>query len=281
LYLPDELPTARVLITVKTYPFPSSDHGEVVCTAGFLNGDKWVRMYPIPFSVYNGDEKRYPKYGWVELNLIKHPRDFRLESYMPRLGLDEPMQFLDKIGSNNKWAARKEIVNKEIFTSMKDLISLSRTENRSLGTLMPKEITGFSIEKSEREWDPKLLEQLKQMSLFELDANGQATQRRLIKKLPYDFKYKFLSDGDEKPREITIRDWEIGALFWKCLKQAEGDENEAKKLVRKKYFEEFLEQKDLLLFLGTTYEFHLRRMENPFIIVGVFYPPKTSQLALF
>ncbi len=281
MYLPDNLPIARVIITVKTYPFPSSDHGEVVCTAGLLNGEKWIRIYPIPFKLYNGNETRYPKYGWVELDLVKHPSDFRVESYMPRQGMDQPIHFLDKMGTSNGWAARKDIIQKEVFTSLQLMISLSKTENRSLGTLKPKEIIGFSIEKSEREWDSKLVEKLKQMRLFELDANGRAIQRRSIKKLPYDFKYKFLSEGDERPRELTIRDWEIGTLFWKCLKQAQGDENEAKKLVRKKYFDEFVEQKDILLFLGTTYEFHMRRVENPFIIIGVFYPPKTPQLSLF
>ncbi len=278
MYLPTEIPNARVLITVKTYPFPSSDHGEVVCTAGLLDGNRWVRMYPISSSVY--DEKRYPKYGWVELNLVKHPSDFRLESYMPRNGLDEPMRFLDKLDTNDSWAARKEIVQKEIFTSLKDLILLSKTENRSLGTLLPKEIIGLSIEKSEREWDPKLVQKLSQMSLFELN-NGIGQPKRIIKKLPYDFKYRFLSEGDDKPRELTIRDWEIGTLFWKCLWQSKGDEEEAKRLVRQKYFDEFVSKKDLLLFLGTTYEFHMRRVENPFIIIGVFYPPKTPQLSLF
>ncbi len=277
-YLPSELPKAKVLITVKTYPLPSSDHGEVVCTAGLTSDGNWIRMYPISSRMY--DEERYPKYGWVELDLVKHPSDKRLESYMPRRGLDEPMRLLSKMGTDNKWAARREIVQKEVFTSLKQLISLSRTEERSLGTLKPKEIIDFSIEKCEREWTPKQIGKLKQMDLFELDSDGQAKQRRLIKKLPYDFKYKFLSEGDETPRKLTIRDWEIGALFWNCLKQSEGDENEAKKLVRQKYFDEFLSQKDLLLFLGTTWEFHVRRVEEPFIIIGVFYPPKTSQLPL-
>jgi hypothetical protein len=279
MYPSDDLPNARVFITVKTYPFPSSDHGEVVCTAGLLDGERWVRMYPISSNVY--DEKRYPKYGWVELDLVKHPSDSRKESYMPRHGLDESMRFLGKIGTKNAWAARKEIVQKDVFTSMKNLISLSISENRSLGILRPKEIIGLSIEKSEREWDLKLIKKLNQMSLFELDADGQAKQRRLIKKLPYDFKYKFISDGDDTPRELLILDWEIGTLFWKCLYRCEGDENEAKKLVRKKYFDEFVTKKDIHLFLGTHYLFHMRRVENPFMIIGVFYPPKTPQLSLF
>jgi hypothetical protein len=42
MYLPDEILGAKVLITVKTYPQPSSKYNELVCTAGFLEG-KWVR----------------------------------------------------------------------------------------------------------------------------------------------------------------------------------------------------------------------------------------------
>ena len=134
-YLPNEIPNAKVLITVKTYPLPSSDHGEVVCTAGLLENGKWVRMYPISSNMY--DDKQYPKYSWVELNLVKHPSDFRIESYMPKQGLDEPLHFINRIGTDNYWAARKEYVYKEVFTSMNELISLSKSEDRSLGTLKP------------------------------------------------------------------------------------------------------------------------------------------------
>jgi len=38
--------------------------------------------------------------------------------------------------------------------------------------------------------------------------------------------------------------------------------------------------KDLYLFLGTTREFH-GRAPNPFVIIGVFYPPIERQQRLF
>lgn len=278
-YLPDELPKAKVLIAVKTYPLPSNDHGEIVCTAGLINGEKWIRLYPVSSNMY--DNKKYPKYSWVELDLVRHPSDFRLESYMPRKGLDEPFRFIDKIATDDYWAARKEYVYNEVFTSMEKLISLSKSEDRSLGTLKPLKIIDFIIEKAERNWKSQWLDKLKQLSMFDLDDDGQANPRRIIKKVPYVFKYKFLSEGDSRPRELSIHDWEIGTLFWNCLRQSDGDEDAAKALVRQKYFDDFVTQKDILLFLGTTYEFHKRRMDNPFIITGVFYPPKTQQLSLF
>ncbi len=277
--LPNEIPNAKVLITVKTYPLPSSDHGEVVCTAGLLDNGKWVRTYPISSSMY--DDKKYPKYSWVQMDLVKHPSDFRAESYMPKKGLDEPLHFIDRIGTDDYWAARKEYVHKEVFTSMNELISLSKSENRSLGTLKPLKIVDLLVEKTEREWKPQWQEKLKQLRMFDLGDDRNAKPRRIIRKVPYIFKYKFLSEGDSKPRELSIHDWEIGTLFWNSLRQADGDEEVAKSLVRQKYFDEFVTQKDILLFLGTTYEFHQRRVESPFIIIGVFYPPKTQQLSLF
>ena len=36
MYLPTELKNQKVLITVKTYPLPSSKYEELVCTAGLL-----------------------------------------------------------------------------------------------------------------------------------------------------------------------------------------------------------------------------------------------------
>jgi len=278
-YLPNEIPNAKILITVKTYPLPSSDHGEVVCTAGLIENGKWIRMYPISSSIY--DDKKYPKYSWIVMDLVKHPTDFRAESYMPKKGLDEPIHFIDKIGTDVYWAARKDYVHKEVFTSMDKLISLSKSEDRSLGTLKPSKIVDFVFEATERTWKPQRLAKLNQLGLFELDEAGQAQYRKPMRKVPFNFKYRFISEGDNKPRELSIHDWEIGALYWKSLMQTDGDEDAAKALVRQRYFDEFVTQKDILLFLGTTYEFHRRRVDNPFIIIGVFYPPKTQQLPLF
>ncbi|MFN0215821.1 MAG: hypothetical protein ACKVT2_16300 [Saprospiraceae bacterium] len=78
-----------------------------------------------------------------------------------------------------------------------------------------------------------------------------------------------------------IEDWEIGALYWNCLRDAEGDEKKALEKVGKKYDESFRLYKDIYLFLGTTKEWHFRRAKNPFVIIGVFYPKKETQLSLF
>lgn len=276
-YLPLELPNARVLITVKTYPLPSSTYGELVCTAGLLNGEKWIRIYPVPFRFLK-DDQQYPKYGWAELDLVRKQRDFRPETYRPRGNIEDDIRVTGKLSTANSWLARKEYVLKEVFTSMEDLIALAKGESKkSLATLKPTEIIDFVIEDDEREWKQDWLDQLKQMSLFE---TKETNKQEVIRKLPYKFSYRFISEGDDKPRKMMIEDWEIGALFWNSLTRADGDEEIAKQMVRQKYFNEFVTKKDLYLFVGTTLKYHYVA-PNPFVIIGVFYPPKTSQLSLF
>ena len=277
-YLPNELPNARVLITVKTYPLPSRSYTELVCTAGLLNGEKWIRMYPIPFRFLQDEQKKYPKYSWVELNLTRKTDDFRHESYSPKLGVDEPIKVHQQIGTDNAWAARRSYVLKEVFTSMNELIALAKDKNqrKSLATLKPSRIVDFIIEEDEREWKKEWQDQLKQLNMFELPT--ERGHKKLVKKLPYKFSYRFFSEGDKEPRKMMIEDWEIGALFWNCLYRTDGDEQAALELVEQKYLEEFIE-KDLYLFVGTTKQFH-NVAPNPFVIIGVFYPPKTDQLSL-
>ena len=277
-YLPDEIPKAKVLITVKTYPLPSNSYTELVCTAGLFNGEKWIRIYPVSYRFLK-DSSKYPKYSWVELNLVRNTKDFRPESYRPKLGVDEPITVIEKIGTGlaNDWAIRKSYILKEIFTSMIELIQLAKSpEQKSLATLKPSRIVDLIIEEDEREWKQDWLDQLKQLNIFDIPTIGG--QRKVVKKLPYKFSYRFFSEGDKEPRKLMIEDWEIGALFWNCLTRTGGDEQAALQQVRAKYFDEFME-KDLYLFVGTTARYH-NVAPNPFVIIGVFYPPKTNQLSL-
>lgn len=186
---------------------------------------------------------------------------------------------IDKIGTGptHDWAARKSYVLKETFTSLAELIQLAKgPQQKSLATLKPVRIIEFVIEEDEREWKQEWQDQLKQLYMFEIPTKGG--RRKVVKKLPYKFSYRFFSEGDREPRKMMIEDWEIGALFWNCLSRTAGDEQAALQQVRQKYFDEFME-KDLYLFVGTTHRFH-KVAPNPFVIIGVFYPPKTDQLSL-
>ncbi|MCY4287741.1 MAG: hypothetical protein OXC63_04030 [Aestuariivita sp.] len=99
-----------------------------------------------------------------------------------------------------------------------------------------------------------------------------------VRKLLYKFSY-VIEDCHGTRSRMMIEDWEIGQLYWNCFKN--NDEDAATDKVRQKYFADIAQTKDVYLFLGTTYQFHFKRARNPYVIVGVFYPPVDNQPALF
>ena len=279
MYLPFRIPNARVLITVKTYPMPSHGYDELVCTAGLLDGDKWIRIYPVPFRFLTED-RQYSKYSWIEVDLLRKTSDFRPETYSFSEGVEaEDIKVVGKIDTRNGWAERSKYVLKEVFDSMTELIDLAKSnECKSLGTLKPLEITKFEIETSDDRWKRSWQNLANNVTIFDEIDKSIKTKKNPIPKLPFKYYYHFFTKGDDKPRRLQIEDWEIGALFWNCLKRCEGDAEEANKLVRQMYFDEFANNKDLHFFLGSTLQFHRRKAKNPFMIIGVYYPPPNQQL---
>jgi len=270
----------KVLIAVKTYPTLSNKYDELVCTAGFLEDGSWIRIYPIPFRKLEYD-KQYSKYDWIEIDLEKNNSDFRRESYKPK-SIDSPFKIIGRIDSEKgSWRLRKEIVLKNVQTNMTKLIACAKDSKQytSLAVFKPKLILDFKVEKVDRNWDKKKLDTLKanasQLNLFKNSDNPF----EVVQKLPYKFSYKFTSDDDVE-RTMMIEDWEIGMLYWNCLKRHEGDELKACDDVKKKYLDDFAKTKDLYLFLGTTREFHMMA-PNPFIIIGTFHPMRITQTSLF
>jgi hypothetical protein len=272
----------KVLITVTTYPLPSRSYDELVCTAGVLENGQWVRIYPVPLKFLTGLRKDGKiesfKYNWIELELEKRTDDFRPESHSP-LNYDfNDIITHGKIGTQKNWAERKMFCTVNVHTNLTQLIELSKAPtNVSLATFKPTDIIGFEIKEEEnRDWKDEWKELRKQGDLFDEDRDPEIQ----IPKLPYKFNYRFIDDEGTESR-LMIEDWEIGALYWNCLRSVEGDEQKALEKVREKYEHEFLKEKDIFLFLGTTREWHMRRAKNPFVIIGVFYPLKESQTSLF
>lgn len=264
----------KVLITVKTYPTISTKYDELVCTAGFTEEGKFIRIYPIQFRRL-GYENQYKKYEWIDLDLVKNEEDFRPESFRPRT-LDLEPKRLSSINTDNNWSERKNIVLKKVYDNMNQLIL--EAKNKQIGTSLavfkPTKIVDFIWEEVEREWGKNKIAQLQQMSLFGDNGN-------IVRKLPYKFSFIF-EDVTGKRRTMMIEDWEVGALFWRYA----NDEKIACEKVKQKYFDDFAKTKDLYFFLGTTKQYHYVA-PNPFVIIGTFHPtfPKIqkvdSQLKLF
>ena len=177
----------KILIAVKTYPTSSSKYDELVCTAGFLEDGSWIRVYPIPFRKLEYD-KQFSKYDWVEIDIEKNTSDFRMESYKPK-SIETGFKIIDHLDTEDCWKRRKEFALKNVHTNMTELIALAKDAIKytSLAVFKPKEILDFKIEKVEREWDKKKLENLKaraqQLDLFKNSENPF----EVVNKLPYKF----------------------------------------------------------------------------------------------
>lgn len=267
----------RVLIAVKTYPTLSQKYTELVCTAGFRPEGSWIRIYPSPFRFLT-DSQRYKKYQWIELELAKNIKDPRPESYSP-VNIDDIS--LGKIlGTENGWVSRKELIfgSNTIHTNLEIIIAGANANKFSLAVFKPSKIEDFIVEKTESEWEIEKLDAaraaLDQGSLFDESKNSDF---KIMPKLPFRFKYRFVDDSG-KVSNLMIEDWEIGQLYWNCLRGSTP--RKAADKVRDKYLDDFVNKKDLYLFLGTTRRWH-GRAPNPYVIIGTFHPPIVPQLQLF
>ncbi|HLU94396.1 MAG TPA: hypothetical protein VKZ54_09745 [Membranihabitans sp.] len=134
----------------------------------------------------------------------------------------------------------------------------------------------LEIEKVDPDWKNEWKELRKQGDLFSQNQRPEI----LIPKLPYKFYYRFTDEAGKSSR-LMIEDWEIGQLYWNCLRAAQNDEKVALEKVHQQYEEEFINKKDIHFFLGTTLQWHKQRSKNPFVIIDVFYPKNETQLTLF
>lgn len=267
----------KVLITVKTYPTLSKTYDELVCTAGFLEDGSWIRLYPIPFRKLAG-ANQYRKWEWIELDLIKNEKDFRRESYRP-YNIDGVINIGNRIGTSPKeWIERKKIVLRNIYYDMDVLISEARNQNigTSLAVFKPTEILDFYWEDDERDWDQSkldaVLSNIRQPNLFDTQEE-QAIKSQFVpvNKLPYKFKYRFKSRNGSI-HNIMIEDWEVGALYFHYIKKGFSETYACQK-IKEKFFDNLVNDRDLYFFLGTSLKWHNVGI-NPFMIIGVFYPPK-------
>ena len=265
----------RIYVVAKTYPTISEKYAVLVCTAGIREDGSWIRLYPMPFRLLK-DEQKYPKYTWIEVNIERNFSDFRKESFRPDISsiFVEPKPKVD-------WEERRKILlkNTKIYTNKQTLIQKAKDRSNpiSLALFKPAKIIDFIIEKDNRGWDAKKLasleEQSRQLNLFQTIEQIE-NEFRVVKKVPYKFSYRF-EDDEGKKSTLMIEDWEIGMLYFNCLRYSGGDENIALSKVKQKYLESF-STKDIYFILGTTLKNHFVS-RNPFIIIGIFYPPMPPQ----
>ena len=281
----------KVLVTVMTYPSLSDKHFETVCTAGFREDGTWIRIFPVPYRVLLGrdESRRYHKWQWIEVDLEQNfAHDKRRESY--HIKDINSLKLLERIDEKRaNWDLRKSwaLKNKKLYTNMSELLEDTKRDNTSLAVLKPTQIIDVVYEKEDmskfeeklKRQEDKYKAELLQMKLFE-DEFEMSETFQFAEKVPYKFSYVFTTE-DGKQRTLMIEDWEIGMLY-RNMFQRYHDEGVACEKVREKYLK--MAEEDLYLFLGTSYEWHMKNAPDPYLIIGVFAPPKPKedgQLSLF
>lgn len=257
----------RVLITVMTYPHPSKNHREVVCTAGITDNYEWVRLYPIDYR-YRPTEQQFKKYQYIEIDLEPYGNgnDGRKESRKPKLDTIEILG--EPLTTQNKWRERNKIIDNVHHYTLNELKALYEKDKTSLGVVRPTYIHDIVIEEADKEWKPEWQEELNQFRLF-----GEETKR--LTKIPFKFSYIFDCKDNLKSHKIMITDWELGVLYLNQFEKYGSEETAANK-VKEKYLNQLCsKQNDTRFFMGTSFPF------NTWLVLGVYWPPKENQTYLF
>jgi hypothetical protein len=266
----------KVLITVKTFPIPSSKYDELVCTAGVNEQGDFIRLYPInfrdlPFS------QQYKKYQWLEVEATKHKgRDSRKESYRPNC--DSICLHGEPLTSGSNWAERARYVLAKPSQSMEELHEKQARDKTSLGIFQPKEVMDLIITKADEDWKPAFKAQLMQQRLWE----DRKASKEPPRKVPFKFQYKFSCDDVRcnGKHQMMIEDWEVGALYWNCIDEG-ATPIEASQKVKQKFLNQICASDRVTHFYVGTVLAH----PKSWVIIGTFWPKKeesfTSQGLLF
>lgn len=271
----------RILILCKTYPSPSAKHIETSCVAGIDESGKLIRIYPMPFRLVS-DEQQFKKWQWIEARIEKANNDHRPEShkiYIDTINCDESPLPSGEAG----WRQRRQWLSKiQKFTDFGAVEQNRLSNEETLALLQPKRILSLEIKKANSpDWTEdekeKLLQLQSQGDLF--NADDEAKRLRLLKKIPFDFHYRYECEVDDRTTEYRHKlvDWEVGALYWN-VRAKHGDAWEEP--FRKK-IEQQLPASDLMFLMGT-----IHRFPDQWLIVSLIYPPKQppeveNQLSLF
>ena len=94
-----------------------------------------------------------------------------------------------------------------------------------------------------------------------------------LEKIPFDFSYRFsCEDATCTGHKLMCTDWEMLELYRKL---ANGDASRWEEKFRLKFEQQMLHQNDTHFFVGT-----IHTHPSAWIIIGLFYPKRTAQLAL-
>jgi hypothetical protein len=255
----------RAMIVVRTYPVPAKSSIEASCTAAISDDGQWIRMFPVPYRLMDQD-KRFSKWQWINVSLLKASGDPRPESY--KLNIDS-IEIGESLGTQDNWRARRELIKPLKRPSM-CRIQKERDERGSptLGIFRPHQIKRLIIEPTAENWTEAELGTLRQNTLFD------TAPTQTLEKIPFDFRYEFrCGDLDCRGHTMMCTDWEMGQAY-RSWRRDYGDNWES--AFRQRFECEMIEKNDTHFFVGT-----IHQHPGSWIIVGLFYPPRAKTGDLF
>jgi len=253
----------RVVVTVKTYPNPSTKYEETVCTAGFdLELKRFVRLYPVRFRDLPYAQW-FKKWHVIEATLTHKTADCRGDTYTPDPASIRTVDEFYKGPKKDKvdWARRDALVL-PLASTMEDLQARADAFEGSIGLVRVARDSELYLVPDADEWNAKQLSIMNQESLFE-------SSRKPLQKVPWTFRYKFkcADNPDCTGHDLQVFDWEPFELYRNQL--ARWDPNKAHDDVLDKYNVQMGPmRRNVHLFVGTTIS-HPKQ----FSCIGVYAPP--------
>ena len=266
---------AKVLITVKTTPQPSTKYKDIVCTAGVRLGEggpRWIRLYPIPFR-YIDTDLQFTKYDVIELEIRRRHEDSRRESYSP------DWSSVRKVDHYDPWERRVDALRDLPLTNTCELSAAAKLHHAapSLGMGGVADITGIHFE-THPGWNEKqkaiLSRALEEVDLF---GTGEGTKKLEAPRLVATYRYRCTAPACDGHRG-QILDWELTALQQRFRS---ATDLELKRHIETKFLDEmFNSNRDTHFFMGN-FEAPIKR--DKFSVLGVWYPRITDveKLPLF
>jgi hypothetical protein len=254
----------RALIAVRTYPSPSAKSVEVSCTAAVTNDGRWIRLFPVPYRLMEG-EKRFKKWDWIDVSVARAAGDARPESHNINVG---SIEIGESVGPQDGWRARRQILEPLRRPSMCDIQDeRNRHSSPTLGFFRPLRIDRLHIDPCDPNWTPEQLARLTQSNLFE------KAPEQTLEKIPFEFRYEFhCGDVDCNGHKMMCTDWEMGEAYRRWRMQY-GENWEGP--FRNRFEKEMIEKFDTHFFVGTVHQH-----PGSWIIVGCSIRPNAKPIYL-
>lgn len=252
----------RILVTVKTYPNPSTTYDETVCTAGVdLETGSLVRLYPVRFR-HLDLANQFKKWDVIEIDVKHKGSDARGDTWSP---VSEEYEVVGHVGTGPgkppDWAERRRIVL-PLVSTVEELEPLAIAKQRSLGVVRVSGPSRLRAIPDPGDWTESERQIVERKQLF-------GPRRRPLERIPWKFVYEFKCHAACKGHAFQLFDWEAYALYRGQLAKKRDPQIAARDVEHQYNVRLGLEGHDVCLFIGTHY---LRQAQ--FSAIGVFYPPR-------